>query len=91
LRLALQVTPNAKKTEPIGVLDGVLTLWLQAPPLEGRANLALVRYLADRLDVPRSAVRVTHGVSNKRKLVEVDAPALTVESAIKAIFPEAVA
>ena len=71
VRLAVQITPNAKKTEVIGVLDDALKLKLQAPPIEGRANEALVRYLADRLDVPRSAVTITHGHTSKRKLVEI--------------------
>jgi hypothetical protein len=71
VRLAVQITPNAKKTEVIGVLDDALKLKLQAPPIEGRANEALVRYLAERLDVPRSAVSITHGQTSKRKLIEV--------------------
>ena len=75
--LALQITPNAKKTDVIGVLDDALKLKLQAQPIEGKANEALIRYLAGVLAVPRSAVVITHGMTGKRKLVEVRCETLT--------------
>jgi uncharacterized protein (TIGR00251 family) len=71
VRLAVQITPNAKKTEVVGVLDDALKLRLQAQPIEGKANEALVRWLAKSLGVARSAVVITHGLTNKRKLIEV--------------------
>jgi uncharacterized protein len=79
VRLAVQITPNAKKTEVVGVLDDALKLKLQAQPIEGRANEALVKFLAGVLSVPRSAVAITHGQTNKRKLVEVASKSLTPE------------
>jgi uncharacterized protein (TIGR00251 family) len=81
IRLAVQITPNAKKTEVIGVLDGALKLKLQAQPIEGKANEALVKFLAKALDVPRSAVTITHGLTSKKKLIEVVSPTLTPEVA----------
>jgi len=79
VRLAVQITPNAKKTEVIGVLDDALKLKLQAQPIEGRANDALVKFLAAALAVPKSAVTITHGHANKRKLIEVASDTLTPE------------
>jgi uncharacterized protein (TIGR00251 family) len=79
VRLAVQITPNAKKTEVIGVLDDALKLKLQAQPIEGKANEALIKYLAAALSVPRSAVTITHGLTNKRKLIEVKSAVLTVD------------
>ena len=79
VRLAVQITPNAKRTEIIGVLDDALKLKLQAQPIEGKANEALVRYLAKALSVPRGAVVITHGLTGKRKLIEVCAGGLTPE------------
>lgn len=87
VRLAVQITPNAKKTEVIGVLDDALKLKLQAQPIEGKANEALVRYLADALSVPRSAVTITHGHTSKRKLVEVQSDKLTVDAVNNALLP----
>ena len=79
IRLALQITPNARKTEVIGVLDDTLKLKLQAQPIEGKANEALVNFLAKTLGVPRSAVTITHGHTSKKKLVEVASATLTLD------------
>ncbi len=51
--------------------DAVLKIALAAPPLDGRANEALISYLADVLDVPRSAVEVASGQRSRNKLVRV--------------------
>ena len=77
VRLALQIGANAKKTEVVGVHDDVLKIRLQAQPIEGKANVALIRWLAGQLGVARSAVTLTHGQSNKRKLLEVRSTQLT--------------
>lgn len=77
VRLAVQVTPNAKKTEVVGVLDEALKLKLQAQPVDGQANEALVKWLAKGLGVNRGAVTITHGLTNKRKLIEVSSATLT--------------
>lgn len=87
VRIAVQITPNAKKTEVIGVLDDALKLKLQAQPIEGKANEALVKYLAGVLSVPKSAVTITHGQTNKRKLVEVASATLTVEDVERLLAP----
>ena len=79
VRIAVQVMPNAKKTEVVGVQDESVKIRLQAPALEGRANEALIRYLAQRLGVPKSAITLTHGQTNKRKLLEVAVPGLSPE------------
>lgn len=89
IRLAVQITANAKKTEVLGPLDDVLKIRLQAQPIEGKANLALIRYLAETLDVPRSAVVLTHGQSNKRKLLEVRSGNLTVSAVVARLWPAA--
>jgi uncharacterized protein (TIGR00251 family) len=77
VRLAVQITPNAKKTEVIGVLDDALKLKLQAQPIEGKANEALIKFLAKALGVPRGAVTITHGQTNKKKLIVVASATLT--------------
>jgi len=71
VRLAVQIQPNAKKTEVVGVLDDALKIKLAAQPVEGKANEALVKWLAGALGVSRSAVTLTHGQTNKKKLLEV--------------------
>ena len=78
VRIAVQVAPNARQNEIVGPLEDCLKLRLQAQPVEGQANAALVRYLAELLGVPRSAVEVTHGLTARRKLVEVQSAQLGV-------------
>ena len=87
VRIAVQIMPNAKKTDVIGVLDDALKIRLQAQPIEGRANDALIRYIADRLDVPRSAVVITHGLTNKRKILEVRTNRVTPETVMRTLDP----
>lgn len=79
VRITVQITPNAKRTEVIGLLDDGLKIRLQAQPIEGKANEALVRYLADRLDVPKSQVSIMYGHTGKRKIIDITETALSVE------------
>jgi len=83
IRLAVQITPNAKKTEVIGVLGDTLKLKLQAQPIEGKANEALIKFLAKTLSVPRSALTITHGQTSKKKLIEVVSATLTADAVEK--------
>lgn len=87
IRITVQITPNAKKSEIIGVLDDALKLRLQAQPIEGKANEALVRFLADVLNVPKSVVTITHGHTSKRKIIEIAGTSLTAEGVRLALFP----
>ncbi|WP_286757848.1 DUF167 domain-containing protein [Ralstonia sp. RL] len=87
IRMTVQIMPNAKKSEVIGVLDDALKIRLHAQPIEGKANEALVRYLADALDVPKSAVTITHGHTSKRKVIEIAAARLTPDGVRSALLP----
>ena len=51
---------------------GALKIRLHAPPVDGAANEALVAFLADRLAVPRRAIRIVTGATSRTKLVEVE-------------------
>lgn len=73
VRIAVQIAPNAKRNEVLGVFDDALKIRLQAQPIEGKANEALVKFVAGALAVSRSSVIITHGHTNKRKLLEVRA------------------
>lgn len=70
--LSLAVSPQAKRTGADGLHDGALRLRLLAPPVDGKANDALLAWLAGELRVPRRAVRLLHGATSRRKQVEID-------------------
>jgi uncharacterized protein len=73
-RLAVAVVPNAKRTGADGLHDGALRVRLTAPPVDGKANDALVEWLADALQLPRRAVRLVRGAGTRRKQLEIDLP-----------------
>lgn len=81
LRLTLHIMPNAKHTGPAGLHGDALKLRLQAPPVDGKANDALVRYLAARLNVPRSAIAISHGHTARRKQIEIRSSGLSAAEA----------
>lgn len=70
-RLTLHVQPRASRTEVAGPHGDALKIRLAAPPVDGAANEALVRYVAERLGVARGAVVLVAGASSRRKVVEV--------------------
>ena len=71
MRLQISAQPRASRTELIGIHGGALKIRLAAPPVDGAANLELLRFLARLLGVPRSNVTLVAGAAAKRKLVEV--------------------
>ena len=75
-RIEVRVQPRASSNQIVGYRDGVLRVRLQAPPVDGAANDALVRFLADQLGVARRQVRIVSGFGSRNKLVEVEAVAL---------------
>jgi uncharacterized protein (TIGR00251 family) len=72
--LLVAVQPGARRTGAEGLHDGALRLKLVAPPVEGKANEALVAWLADQLHCPKRALRVARGATSRRKAIEVDLP-----------------
>lgn len=71
-RLDVRVQPRASRNEIVGLRDGVVRIRLQAPPVDGAANEALVKFLADEFGVARRHVRVVSGFGSRNKVVEVD-------------------
>ena len=67
----VQVQPRASRDAIEGEYAGALKIRLTAPPVDDRANEALVRLLAERLNVPLAAVRIASGERSRTKRVEV--------------------
>jgi len=67
----VRVKPRASRDAIEGEREGALVVRLTAPPVEGEANEALVRLLAARLHVPKSAVRILSGERGRMKRVAV--------------------
>jgi len=82
VRVSVHVQPRATRSEIVGLHGAALKVRLQAPPVDGAANEALVTLLAERLGVARRAVRVVAGASSRAKTVELDG---TTEDAVRAL------
>lgn len=70
-RIPVRVIPNASKTELIGYVEGAWKIRLAAPPVEGRANEELVRFLSALLDIPKTSIEIAKGSASKTKMVRV--------------------
>ena len=78
--LTLHIQPGAKKTEVAGTHGDALKIRLAAPPVDGKANAALIGFVADRLGLAKSAVSLASGQTSRRKVLEViKAPADTAQ------------
>ena len=71
ITLHLHIQPGAKTTGCAGLHGDALKIRLAAPPVDGRANLALLRFLADALKLPPAAIVLKSGHGSRRKVLEV--------------------
>lgn len=69
--LSVKVQPRSSRDEIIGLHGTELKVRITAPPVDAAANEALVRFLADRLGVPRGQVRLVRGALSRHKTVQV--------------------
>jgi uncharacterized protein (TIGR00251 family) len=67
----IKVKPNSKQQQITEEADGSLTIRLKSPPVDGKANAELIKLLADKFEVPKSAIVIKSGISSRNKLVEV--------------------
>jgi uncharacterized protein (TIGR00251 family) len=67
----VRVVPRASRNEIVGVHGDALKVRLTAPPVEGRANEALIAFLAHRLGVRKSQVEIVAGTTARRKMIRV--------------------
>jgi uncharacterized protein len=71
-RISVRVQASARKSELVGVRDGVLIVRVTAPAIEGRANESLRRLIAKRLGLSKSAVTIARGQRSRNKVIEID-------------------
>ena len=71
-RVTVKVHPRARRTRVAGRMGDAWKLDLAAPPVDGKANEACVRFFADLAGVPQSRVRIVLGLTSRTKVVEID-------------------
>ena len=71
--LSLHIQPGAKKTEVAGLYGDTLKIRLSAPPVDGKANEALVAFIAEKVGAGRTAVELISGQASRSKRVRIAA------------------
>ena len=87
LKLSIHATPGAKRTEAAGAHGDALRVRLGAPPVDGKANAALIDWAAAAFGVPKKQVELLHGAAGRQKVLGLhfaDAAALAAARALVA-------
>jgi hypothetical protein len=71
LAFRVHVQPRSSRNQVVGVHGDALKVKLTAPPVEGAANAACIAFLADALDLPKSALSIVAGLTGRRKTVAI--------------------
>jgi uncharacterized protein (TIGR00251 family) len=70
--LHVYVQPGAKKSEVSGLHDGKIKIRICAPPVEGAANEALVKFVSGELGISKSKVKLISGEKSRHKTLQID-------------------
>jgi uncharacterized protein (TIGR00251 family) len=73
ITLTIYVQPGAKRNEVVGAYGNSLKIKLAAPPIDGRANKALINYIATLFNVPLSHVTLKRGTKSRYKIIDIQA------------------
>jgi uncharacterized protein (TIGR00251 family) len=71
ITLTLHIQPGARKTECAGRHGDALKIRLAAPPVDGKANAALLAFVAERLGCGRTAITLKSGQTSRRKVLSI--------------------
>ncbi len=72
MKLTVHIKPNSRhRSEVVENDDGTLTIYTKAPAVEGRANVAAIRLIAEHFKVSKSHVKLVRGATSKQKVFEV--------------------
>jgi uncharacterized protein (TIGR00251 family) len=71
ISFAVKVQPRARKNAVTGTMGDALKLALTAPPVEGRANQAVIEFFAELFEIPRSSVTIASGETSRNKVVRI--------------------
>lgn len=72
IMITIKVLPRASRNEVIPQPDGSLRVRLTAAPVDGKANDALIKLLADHFDTSKSKIKIVRGLTSKNKTVEIN-------------------
>jgi uncharacterized protein (TIGR00251 family) len=70
-RLSVRLKPNAKREAVSTAGEGIVTVAVPSPPVDGKANAHAIRLLSEVLGVPKSSITIVHGHASRMKLFEI--------------------
>lgn len=71
MKIGVLVKPNSKKEGVTTNEDGTLTVRVNAPPVDGKANKRVIELLSEYFKKPKSSIQIVHGSSGKKKLFDI--------------------
>ena len=71
ITITVQVQPNASQNRVVRFKDGVLHVRIAAPPVKGKANQELIKFLSDTLGIGKCNLTILKGHTSKRKIIAV--------------------
>lgn len=87
LYLNLHIQPGAKRTELVGLHGEALKIRLAAPPVDGKANAALLLFLSKIFKVPKEAVVLLRGHSSRQKQVQIKGYEVSPRAVLEELYP----
>lgn len=70
-RINVQVSPNARHNEVVGFESDILKVKVAAPPLQGKANKELIKFLSQTLKVNRGSITIERGLTSRNKIIAI--------------------
>jgi len=71
--ISIKVLPRSSRNEVVGEMeDGTLKIKLTAPPVDGKANEALIELLADHFDIAKNKIKILKGLTSKNKIIQIN-------------------
>ncbi len=70
--ISVHIQPRASRTEVVGWHGDAIKIRLRSPPVDGAANDELVRFISERVRMPRSAVSIVGGLTGRRKRLSIE-------------------
>ena len=72
LVVEIQVNPSSGRQKITLNANGILKLYLKSPPIKGKANAELIKFLSKALHLPKEKVTIIHGATSRKKRIKID-------------------
>ncbi|MEK9154881.1 MAG: DUF167 domain-containing protein [Patescibacteria group bacterium] len=71
MRVFIKAKPNSKQNKVSKISENIFEVFVKEPPVDNKANEAIIKSLADYFGIPKSNIKIISGASSKQKIIEV--------------------